>query len=576
MTLGQRLKAGALTIIVALVLLVVVIANRRLEEQLYTDSVQHLLREARLVEAGWREGSHPDSVADVAGASLRRRVTLIAPDGRVIGDSEFSAAAIARLENHANRPEIAEARATGSGSARRSSTSAGDEELYAAVRGERGYVRVALHTRDLSRVVDGMQSDVLLAGLIAMFLALGLAALFARSIAMPVRELSDVARALAAGDLTRRPALAAPGEMGDLADALYRMADQLALRMRSLQSEEALMNALIESLHEGVIAVSARREVVRINDSGRRLLGVRRAVPFPVEHLPRDRVLREALDAALGGIASGPDELRLDVRHFALTARPLPDGGAVLAIFDLTRRRQLETVRRDFVANVSHELKTPLTVIRGFAETLATDDPLAPETARAFAESIRSSAERMQRIVDDLLDLSRIESGGWVPNPVELDVRSAATDALIGIRETASAKGLALVVEPGEDAERVVADPTAFRQILANLVENAVRYTPPGGRIEVITRREDDGIVMAVRDTGVGISAEHLPRIFERFYRVDPGRSRQAGGTGLGLAIVRHLAEAHGGRAWAESVPGRGTVISVCIPQPDDRERADV
>ena len=573
MRLGQRLILGALAIVSALVLFLIAIANPRLERQLYSDKAQELLREARLVDASWKDTETADSVADAAGQALGRRVTLIDSAGRVLGDSEFGASAIARLENHADRPELLAARASGSGSARRTSESAGDEELYAAIASRNGFVRVALHTRDLERVVDRMQRDVLVAGLIALILTMGLALLFTQSIARPIRELSGVARALAAGDLTRRPALAAPGEVGDLASALYGMADQLAARMHSVQAEESLMSALIESLHEGVVAVDSRRQVVRINQSGRRLLGVRDAVPFSVDHLPRDRDLREALDDALHGIPSGPSELRVDARLFALTAKPLPEGGAVLAIFDLTQRRQLETVRRDFVANVSHELKTPLTVIRGFADTLAGDDTLPPGTRREFARTVQANAERMQRIVDDLLDLSRIESGGWVPNPQHVDLAAVTRDATLTLAEAAIAKNVRIEIAPGDDARAVYADPTALRQVLANLIENAVRYTPAGGIVTVESAGAGTGTRVVVRDTGIGIPPEHLPRIFERFYRADPARSRDAGGTGLGLAIVRHLAEAHGGRVEATSAPGRGTSIAVHFPGPRE-ERA--
>ncbi len=566
MRLGQRLILGALAIVSALVVFIIAIANPRLERQLYADTVQDLLREARLVDLGWTASGSADSIADAAGLALGRRVTLIDPSGRVTGDSEFGAAAIARLDDHSDRPEVAAARASGSGSARRTSESAGDEELYAAVASVNGFVRVAVHTRDLERVVDRMQRDVLLAGLMALILTMGLAWLFTRSIARPVRELSDVARALAAGDLTRRPALAAPGEIGDLASALYGMADQLGVRMRSLQSEEALMSALIESLHEGVLAVDARRQVVRINESGRALLGVSVPVPFHIDHLPRDRGLRESLDDALDGIASGPSELRIDTRVFALTARPLAQGGAVLAIFDLTQRRQLETVRRDFVANVSHELKTPLTVIRGFADTLAADDTLPTDTRREFARAVQTNAERMQRIVDDLLDLSRIESGGWVPNRQAVDVAAVAHDAAQAVTNAAGAKHVRIDIVPG--VATIHADPTALRQMLSNLIENAVRYTPPGGTVTIQSSSDEAGEHVVVRDTGIGIAPEHLPRIFERFYRADPARARDAGGTGLGLAIVRHLAEAHGGRVEASSVPGEGTRVAIHLPRP--------
>jgi signal transduction histidine kinase len=248
----------------------------------------------------------------------------------------------------------------------------------------------------------------------------------------------------------------------------------------------------------------------------------------------------------------------------ALTARPLADGGAVLAVLDLTSTRRLESVRRDFVANVSHELRTPLTVIGGFAETLVEDD-LDRDRRRRFAETIRVNAARMQRIVDDLLDLSRIESGGWRPNPSLVDLGTVAGDTLAPVREAAERKGVAVGVALGADARAVHADPTALRQVLANLVENAVRHTATGS-VTVVSRADDGGVWVGVRDTGVGIPPEHLPRIFERFYRADASRSREAGGTGLGLAIVKHLVEAHGGTVQAASTVGSGTTILAFFP----------
>jgi len=231
---------------------------------------------------------------------------------------------------------------------------------------------------------------------------------------------------------------------------------------------------------------------------------------------------------------------------------------------DLTTRRRLETIRRDFVANVSHELKTPLTVINGFAETLLEPD-IDTVQRRQFVATIQSNVVRMQRIVDDLLDLARYESGGWAPNPSSIDVRAAAGEVLALVRNEAARKHLALCTEIAAGGERAKADPTALRQILQNLVENAVRYTP-AGRVTVFARPDDNGVVVGVRDTGIGIPAEHLSRIFERFYRVDPGRSREGGGTGLGLAIVKHLAEAHGGSVRATSALGAGTEIAVFFP----------
>jgi two-component system phosphate regulon sensor histidine kinase PhoR len=252
-------------------------------------------------------------------------------------------------------------------------------------------------------------------------------------------------------------------------------------------------------------------------------------------------------------------------RTLNVTARPLSDGGAVLALFDLTRVRRLEAVRRDFVANVSHELRTPLTIVSGFAETLV-DDDLPEDRRRQFAERILNNTRRMQRIVDDLLDLSRIESGGWVPNPEDVDLTALAADTIAAARDAAAAKGLPLETDISPNALSVFADYTAIRQVLGNLVDNAVRHTATGAVVVFSREREGGGVTIGVRDTGSGIEAQHLRRIFERFYRVDPGRSRNEGGTGLGLSIVKHLVEAHGGKVRAESVVGVGTTISANFP----------
>jgi two-component system phosphate regulon sensor histidine kinase PhoR len=358
--------------------------------------------------------------------------------------------------------------------------------------------------------------------------------------------------------------LSAPGEIGDLAAALHRMSEQLAARLHALEAEDALMSTLLESLNEGVVAIDAERSVVRLNESARELLRVTAPVPFPSDRLPQVAALRAVLREAMAGEPAEPREMPLDGRTLVITARPLPEGGAVLALMDLTTRRRLETIRRDFVANVSHELKTPLTVINGFAETLL-DPEIDLSDRRLFVATIQANVVRMQRIVDDLLDLSRYESGGWVPEPLSADLRAAAADALAIVEQEAARKNLQLATDIAPHAEHATADPTALRQILQNLVENAVRYTP-SGRVVVFARRETGGVVIGVRDTGIGIPTEHLPRIFERFYRVDRGRSREGGGTGLGLAIVKHLAEAHGGSVRATSKIGEGTEIAVFFP----------
>jgi two-component system, OmpR family, phosphate regulon sensor histidine kinase PhoR len=564
MTLARRLLVGSLVVITTLVAAVVLIAGGRLRDRLVEEKRDELLRVGRLIATDWHSGVDADSLARRAGEALGYRVTLIDSAGIVVGDTDFGPEARHRLENHFARPEIVEARTDGSGTSRRHSASAGDDELYVAQRHPLGYVRVSLTTRSLEAIVRGAQQDVLIGGLIALLGAAALAFFFARSVSRPVVELRDVARAIAAGDLSRRPALAAPGEVGDLATALHRMAEQLAHRLDALEADDQLMTAVLESLEEGVVAVDDRGMVIRMNGRARTMLGVDSALPFARELLPRETTLREAIEQASAGIPMPAVEVPFNERTVAIASRPLLTGGAVVTVLDLTMLRRLETIRRDFVANVSHELKTPLTAVSGYAETLL-DDGIPADQRRRFVTTIHDNATRMQRIVDDLLDLSRIESGGWRPNATSVDVDAIVRDVFTAMQPAAAAKGLTLGAEIAPDATHVRVDPTAFRQIVLNLVENAIHYTR-AGRVTLRTRAAEDGNWIEVRDTGIGIAAEHLPRIFERFYRVDAGRSRADGGTGLGLAIVRHLVDAHGGRVEATSIVGRGTTVSVLLP----------
>jgi signal transduction histidine kinase len=562
--LAGRLVAGSLVIIAAFALLVVITLQGRLRTRLTDQATATLVREARLIADQWTLGRHADDVADAAGAALGARVTLIDATGRVVGDSEFEEPALSRLENHAGRPEVAAARERGTGTARRPSPSAGDVELYAAARAPLGVARTSISTRTLEAVLAAQLRDIVPIALLIAAITVTLVALAARSLVRPIVVLRDEARAIAAGDLSRRPALDAPAEVGELASAIHRMREQLGVRLAALEADEALFAAVSASLNEGLIAIDERGNVVRINDRGRTLLGLRENTPFSADRLPRDRMFRGALAAARSG--EQVDGLAIEIGSTALelTAHPLANGGAVIALFDVTRLRQLERVRRDFVGNVSHELKTPLTVIGGVAETLG-DEGLTAQDRRRFAEMIVGHTRRMQRLVDDLLDLSRIESGGWRPAPVATDLRAIVSEVFAAVRARVASRSIALLCEIPDDSATPYADSTALRQIIGNLVDNAVRHTSQGS-VTVTARRAPGGTIVSVRDTGNGIAAEHLPRIFERFYRVDDSRSRSGGGTGLGLSIVKHLVEAHGGHVVAESSVGGGTTISAFFP----------
>ncbi|HZA93682.1 MAG TPA: ATP-binding protein, partial [Gemmatimonadales bacterium] len=428
-----------------------------------------------------------------------------------------------------------------------------------------GVVRIAAGLEQVDEVVRRAQRAVAGAALLALLVGSLLALAAGRSVAQPLIAISTAARAIAAGAPPRFPRSGIP-DIDGLVQALRQMHRQLGDRFEDLRREQAETAALVESMVEGVIAADERGRTVTANAAARRLLGYALDEELPdLPELFRVKAAREVVDAVLHGRPVQDRELEIDGRAILMNARPLPSGGAMLVVHDLTEIRRLEAVRRDFVANVSHELKTPLTSISGYAETLLADTP-DPDTIRKFLGTILENARRMQRLVDDLLDLSRIEAGRWQPEAEPVDVADAAREVWNDMAERASARDIQFTVEAAPNATMVRADPDALRQVLGNLFENSLRYTPRGGRILCRSRLEGSGTAVSVTDNGSGIAHEHLARVFERFYRADQARSRDEGGTGLGLAIVKHLIEAHGGRVSAESERGVGTTVTCWLP----------
>ncbi|HEY8256533.1 MAG TPA: ATP-binding protein [Gemmatimonadales bacterium] len=568
MNFGKRLVVGTLLVLLLTMTVLVWSAERSLRRDLEGDVARALENEAGLI----REALPADSVAwSEAVQRLSRqnnhRITLVDSTGRVRADSDFPPGPLPAIENHAGRPEVRTALRGRTGVASRESQTVGREMLYVAVPGGPGVIRVAADLSQVDEIVRRAQHAV--AG--AALLALAVGAIFAfftgRSIAQPLTTITAAARAIAAGAPPRFPRSGIP-DIDALVQALRQMHRQLADRFDELRREQAESAALVAAMIEGVIAADARGRIVTANPAARRILGYEPAEPLPdLAELFRVKAAREVVDAVLAGEPVQDRELEMDDSAFLVNARPLPAGGAVLVIHDLTEMRRLEAVRRDFVANVSHELKTPLTSISGYAETLMTDHP-GPETTRKFLGRILANARRMQGLVDDLLDLSRIEAGRWQPARTALDVEAVAREAWAALAARPEAATAAFVVDLAPDARTVCVDLDAFRQILTNLFDNSLRYIPKGGQITCATRREGDGTAVMVRDNGVGITGEHLPRIFERFYRADTSRSRDEGGTGLGLAIVKHMVEAHGGRVSAESERGTGTIVTCWFPDP--------
>lgn len=563
MKLGTRLVLGAMVGIGVATAVVVTSSRTTLRRTLQANLEGAMAAEATMLQdaLGSAAGTWPARVR--RWSTLRGQVILVVDStGLVLADSRVPASQL-DMPQQGPPPEVAAALGGRVGVATRQPPGE-PVQLFVAVPG-RPVVVLGRPLQPLQDEVAATQAPILRRGLVAMLLGAALAALLSLGITGPLRQLSTAARELPRGGAVRLPRSGIP-EVDQLSQSLREAQQALGARFAELQQERAESGALVDAMVEGVIASDARGRVITANPAARQLLGYPGEAPMPeLRALFRTKALRDVVDAALEGRAALDHEVELDGHTLLVNARPLPGGGAILVLHDLTEVRRLEDIRRDFVANVSHELKTPLTSISGYTETLLTDDP-EPATRQQFLRTILGNAQRMQRLVDDQLDLARIESGRWSPEPVLVDLADAARETWTARAAAAEASGVTLVVETGPGASRVRVDPGALGQILGNLFDNAIRHAPQGSAVTCRAVLSGDGVCIEVADHGPGIPSEHLPRLFERFYRVDPSRSREAGGTGLGLAIVKHLVESHGGWAEARSTLGQGTTIRCWLP----------
>jgi two-component system phosphate regulon sensor histidine kinase PhoR len=511
------------------------------------------------------------------------RVTLIAPDGRVVGDSDVAPADLGRVENHASRPEVRAALAGRVGHDLRRSATIDAPLLYVALPvqdGARtlGVLRLALPLSVVTASHAALHRVMLGGALVALAVACGIGLFVAHRVTQPVIEMQAVAREMSEGHFAVRAAVRSPDEIGALGRALNAMALRLRERLDDLQQEQAKVGAILDGMVEGVVAVDGHDSVVLLNERARALLdlGAARGEGKPLLEVIRNAdlhaLLRQSRMAGVGVVTRR--ELRLAAateRWLQANAVPLrlsrDETGVVMVLHDVTELRRLEQVRTEFVANVSHELRTPLTAIQGYLETLLGGALEDPAHAGPFLEIVGRHTERLGRLLDDLTDLSNIELGR-IALRLESTPLGEVVDSVVAIiRPRAERARLALETDIPPDLPAVRADHDRLAQILINLVDNAVKYTPEGGRVEVAARARPDGMVeVSVRDTGIGIPAADLPRITERFYRVDKARSRELGGTGLGLAIVKHLVIAQAGALAIDSEVGKGTTVRVTLP----------
>lgn len=584
--LRSRIAVTAVAASAAALLVVLLMAGPALKRRAMTRTRDVLLAEARLmahgVDQALAEGTDPaklDPQVDEAAREVRARVTIVAPDGRVLADSAVSGLELLALENHGRRPEVQEALAGGEGTSVRRSATVGEDLLYAAVPIRRqgrllGVARVALSLKDVEEQARELQGAVMAALGVAFVITALFSIVFSSSLAGPLRSIMDAARRFAGGDLGARSQVSRRDELGELARILNQSADRLQVQLTETAGDRARTEAILASMEDGVLAVDHQGRVIVANEALRRSLGLQDPIGRHYMEAIRQREVAGLLEDILRTGERRATEMEVHhLRHlFSLAGAPFPgrEGsphGAVVTFHDATERRSVERVRRDFVANASHELRTPLTSIRGFVEALEDGALADPELASRFLGKIRTHAERMTTLVGDLLELSRIESGERPPQWEEVAPGELAEEVAESLADLAERRGISLRHQD-RGAPPVVTDPERLRLVLHNLVENAIKYTPEAGQVTVWAEAGPEGSArLVVEDDGPGIAAEHLGRIFERFYRVDKARSRELGGTGLGLAIVKHSAEGMGAAVGVESTLGKGSRFSLTLPR---------
>jgi len=542
-------------------------------ESRLTDEVE-LLADALLAYViGPYSGEDLDVAAQGYAEMVGARITVIAADGTVIGESHEDRS---QMENHLYRPEVQGALSHGQGSSVRFSRTLGYDMLYVAVPildgpDVVGFVRVALSLQQVEASVGRLRWAIFGAGLIAAAVAVVVAIAVAERTARPIRALTRVAERMAQGELGVRLFPTSSDEIGHLTRAFNHMADQLEDKLTDLADERAQLAAVLESMADGVLIVDEESRVELINPAAAQLLGTsatgalgRSFAQVTRHHEVIDfwRNCQEPGGERIGLLEIGPEAL-----FWRVIVTPLEEhekGACLVILQDLTEMHRLQTMRQDFIGNVSHELRTPLASLRALVETLRDAAQQDPAAAKRFLDLMDTEVDALTQIVQESLELSRIESGRAPLRLSPTPVSEVILPVVERLRPQAERAGVTLHCTLPDGLADVLADEERVRQAVSNLLHNAIKFTPPGGEIQISAEQVADELVISVRDTGVGISSEDLPRVFERFYKAD--RARSSSGTGLGLAIAKHIVQGHGGRIWAQSTEGRGSTFSFSLP----------
>ena len=568
--------AAAIGLVVAGLLFAATTARRtdaQIEQTLTAEArlAGELLARAAPASAVAELDAEADRIGDLVGA----RVTFIAADGAVVGDSSESLEGVARMENHASRPEVVEARLQGLGKGRRHSDTLGIDMLYVAVPVTHpaiAFVRVALPLTDIRQQFRSVLAAIVAALALALAGAAAISWIISTRVGRRVRAIAGVAERYGTGNLSPSGLDYGDDELGTVARALDDSVQVVGRQLAEQARDHARMEAILAGMIEGVIVVDPHGRLQLANEAARRMLRLD-DLPVGRHYLEsiRHPAIAELVAAALSGRA--PDALQLSPprdpsRTIMARATPASGGGAhgaVLVLHDITDLRRADQIRRDFVANVSHELRTPLTAIRGYVEALL-DTDASGEQGRTFLGIIARHSERMERLVKDLLRLARLDAGQETLDIISCDTRNLVQGVIGDLGPSAESRRqrIEIAVKPG--AEALHGDPAKVHDALRNLVANAITYSPEDTTILIDAARADGSVELSVSDEGPGIPEEDLSRVFERFYRVDKSRARDPGGTGLGLAIVKHLIELHHGTARAENRPEGGTRVTITLP----------
>ncbi|MDI6801136.1 MAG: ATP-binding protein [Thermodesulfovibrionales bacterium] len=502
------------------------------------------------------------------------RVTIIDPSGRVLGDSDEPSE---KMENHSDRPEIKEAFLNNVGSSIRHSNTLQKDFFYLAITfsngHDKGILRLSMPLDEVKSSISQIRMPIISSSLAVLFLAILLGLIQAKRITRSIEEITDFSNEVAKGNFARRFFLEEKNELGELGRNISLMAEEIKTRLQQSEKERYKIEAILRNMSDGVMLLDIKGRIVLYNDAVRRLFNIGANIEgMTLTETLRNAELADIVNKAIKNEETASHEIEImhpkEAYFMAIAipfyAYPVKEtvSGAILTLHDITRLKQLEEIRKDFVANVSHEIRTPITAIKGFAETLldgAIDDR---ENAYKFLQTIKNQSERLNSLVNDLLTLSRIELGDIKIEKKSVDINDVIDGVFTTIREKARAKGLYLRKSLPVEIPEIYADKDRLIQILLNLVDNAIKFTETGGVIVGIEKAGGFNILY-VEDTGIGVSERHLSRLGERFYRVDSARSREMGGTGLGLAIVKHLVKAHGWDIRIDSEPGKGTRVNI-------------